>query len=269
MLRSLILILALTLPPAEPGRLIVIGDSITVGVGASDPTHAWPALVAQQTGRTLVNVAISGSRAAEQPIPDVGPGDLVVWLVGYNDMRAGTPLAAYRETVAAGVARLQAQGAVVIVASGLRMPDYQRHGAQWGHGSDAAARAYAEAVSDLALFVDLGALTLTMPDGAHPDDAGHAAIAQAVLAPTVRAQASARGVAVQWSAGEPVCPWLESGAVRLYAGGAAPCRASGAALLGYVPDLPARVVLRDEGGVEVAGVDVGWRVVLPIVVAKP
>lgn len=266
MLRSLILILALTLPPAEPGRLIVIGDSITVGRGASAPERAWAHLTARALGRTLHTSAISGSRAHEQPIPDVGPGDLVIWLVGYNDMRAGTDLASYRETVAAGVARLQAQGATVIIASGLRMPDYTRHGAVWGHGSDQAAGEYARAVADLALFVDLGALTLTMPDGAHPDDAGHAAIAQAVLAPTVRAQAQAGGIRVEWSAGVVVCPWLEWGGVRAYAGGALPCRAAGAALVTVWPDSPARVVLRDEGGVEVAGVDVGYTMILPLVV---
>lgn len=76
------------------------------------------------------------------------------------------------------------------------------------------------------------------------------------------------GIHVVWAASEPVCPWLESGAVKLYAGGALPCRASGGALVGYVPDAGARVVLRDAGGVEVASVALGWRVVLPVVVAR-
>ena len=84
--------------------------------------------------------------------------------------------------------------------------------------------------------------------------------------PTLTATLTPSGVAVTWSAPEPVCPWLESGAVRLYAGGAAPCRASGIALLGYVPDLPARVVLRTPEGREVAGVGVGYTQRLPVVV---
>lgn len=271
MIRLLLILSLLMFPSPDPAptpRLVVIGDSIAVGVGASEPARAWAQIVARSLGRTLSTHAISGSRASEQPIPDVGPGDLVIWLVGYNDMRAGTPIGEYRATVAAGVARMQ--GATVIIASGLRMPDYATHAPLWSHGSDQAAADYARAVFDLALFVDLGGLLLTMPDGVHPDDAGHAAIAQAVLQPTLSAQITPRGVAVQWSAPEPVCPWLESGAVRLYAGGALPCRASGSALLGYVPDLPARVVLRTPEGAEVAGVEVrsGFRVVLVLVVKE-
>jgi len=83
---------------------------------------------------------------------------------------------------------------------------------------------------------------------------------------TLTATLTPSGVVVTWSAAEPVCPWLESGAVRLYAGGAAPCRASGIALLGYVPDAGARVVLRDAGGVEVASANIGYTAILPMIV---
>lgn len=262
----LLLILALLLCPASPPRLVVIGDSITLGRGASDLAHGWAALVAQATGRALSTHAISGSRVAEQPLPSVGAGDLVVWLVGYNDMRAGTDLAAYRETVAAGVAQMRASGAVVIIASGLRMPDYTTHAPLWSHGSDEAAADYAEAVSDLALFVDLGGLALAMPDGVHPDGAGHAQIAQAILTPTVGAAWERGGLRVTWHSGTVVCPWLEFSVVRVYAGGDEPCRASGSALVTVVPDAPARVVLRTAEGREVAGAGVEWTTILPLVI---
>lgn len=86
--------------------------------------------------------------------------------------------------------------------------------------------------------------------------------------PAVTATLTPHGVRVTWSAGETVCPWLESGSVRALATGGAGCRASGSALLTLVPDLPARVVLRTPGGVEVAGVDVarGYVMALPVVV---
>lgn len=84
--------------------------------------------------------------------------------------------------------------------------------------------------------------------------------------PTLTATLTPNGVVTTWAAGETVCPWLESGVVKLYAGGALPCRAAGSALLSYVPDVPARLVLRTPGGVEVAGVDLGYRVILPVVV---
>lgn len=83
--------------------------------------------------------------------------------------------------------------------------------------------------------------------------------------PAVTATLTPHGVAVTWSVGEVVCPWLESGSVRALATGGAGCRASGSALLTLVPDLPARVVLRRSDGTEVAGVEVGYRVVLPVI----
>jgi len=86
--------------------------------------------------------------------------------------------------------------------------------------------------------------------------------------PTVTATLTPSGVVVTWSASETVCPWLEFGAVRALATGGTGCRASGSALTSLVPDLPADVVLRDEGGREVArvGVKSGYRVILPVVV---
>lgn len=88
--------------------------------------------------------------------------------------------------------------------------------------------------------------------------------------PTVTATLTPSGVAVTWSASETVCPWLEFGSVKALATGGTGCRVSGSALTSLVPDLPADVVLRDEGGAEVArvGVKAGWRVILPVVVGN-
>jgi len=175
----LILLLLFPSPDPAPLRLVVMGDSITVGLGASTPDRAWAAIVAQQTGRQLINVAIGGSRVAEQPIPELGPGDLVIWLVGYNDMRAGTPLTAYRATVAYGVQTMRASGARVVVASGLRMTSagYAAYGPLWNKGSEAAARDYT------VTGIDLGGVAPTpVADLVHPNDDQHAAIAQTILA---------------------------------------------------------------------------------------
>lgn len=173
-----LLLLVFPIPVSAPLRLVVMGDSIALGVGASTPDRSWAAIVAQQTGRQLVNLGIGASRVAEQPIPQVGPGDLAIWMVGYNDMRAGTDLAAYRATVATGVAQMQSQGARVIVASGLRMTadGYTVGAPTFNHGSDSAAQAYTVD------GIDLGGIVPTpTADRVHPDDAQHAAMAQAIL----------------------------------------------------------------------------------------
>lgn len=87
--------------------------------------------------------------------------------------------------------------------------------------------------------------------------------------PTVMVTPEGQALRVEWSAGEVVCPWLEWGSVRVYAGGDEPCRASGTALVTVVPDAPARVVLRTAEGREVAGVGVEWTAILPLVVVAP
>lgn len=185
----LVLILALLVfptPDPAPLRLVVMGDSITVGLGASAPDRSWAAIVARQTGRQLVNLAIGGSRVAEQPIPNVGPGDLVIWLVGYNDVRAGTNIATFAATVAQGRAALPG----VVVASGLRMSSagYAAYGPLWNKGSEAMTAAYAQAIQP---EIDLSGIVPTpTADLVHPNDSQHAAIAQAILAGLVPLSAS-------------------------------------------------------------------------------
>jgi lysophospholipase L1-like esterase len=196
-------------------RLVVLGDSITSGVGVA-PSQAWPSLVASALHRTLINVAVSGTTAAQQIVPNVAPGNLVIWLVGYNDMRQGTDLTAFRATVASGVARLQAAGAVVVLASGLRMTSagYSCCGANWGHGSDAQAANYANAIRDLTAFVDLSGIAPSpVADQIHPDPTEQAAIAQAIRDQIPPLAATWQGDTLIVTA-EPGCLYLVGGLRR-------------------------------------------------------
>lgn len=86
--------------------------------------------------------------------------------------------------------------------------------------------------------------------------------------PTLTVTHEGQALRVTWSAPEPVCPWLEWGSLRAYAGGALPCRASGSALVTLVPDVGARVVLRRADGSEVAAAGVEYVAILPLI-AKP
>lgn len=274
---SIILILALLLPPAVPvARLIVLGDSVAHGAGASSPAHSWAALVASGYGLPLSNQAIDSSRVSEQPIPSVSPDDTVIWLVGYNDMRFGTPLAGFRATVARGVTQLQAQGATVVLVGGLRMPlaGYAVNAPQWNHGSDVQARAYADAVRDLAPFVDLGGFVPSFAaDLIHPDDAGHAAIAAAAFAPSLTAVWQGASLRVAWVAPGWHCLRLD--------GASLDCRNDSADLLLrtggvdylYAPRAGQVLKLFDERGIVVASVVVPIhlvpRVWLPLILDAP
>lgn len=63
--------------------MINFGDSITVGVGASQPTKSWVGLL------TPINTAVSGSQAAEvaNAVQTAPASDLYTFMIGTNDVR--------------------------------------------------------------------------------------------------------------------------------------------------------------------------------------
>lgn len=84
-------------------RYAALGDSYTIGTGASSPAHSWPSIVAkrleEQTGQQveLTNPAINGFTTEdliEDELPQVQrlKPDLVTILIGVNDLvRERTP----------------------------------------------------------------------------------------------------------------------------------------------------------------------------------
>lgn len=162
--------------------LTAYGDSITAGWGASAPDRTYAAIVASALGRGLNNRAIGGSTIAQQlptMTPAAGPAIL---LTGYNDMRAGTPLADYRAALESVVARLPGvwvAGCLPMTAAG-----YAAYGPAWNHGSDASVAAFTTVIRAVAgaryvpLAYDPANVTA---DLVHPNDAGHAQIAESFL----------------------------------------------------------------------------------------
>ncbi|MBU1176432.1 MAG: SGNH/GDSL hydrolase family protein [Alphaproteobacteria bacterium] len=82
----------------------MFGDSITVGMAASTPSQAWPALFAAATNTRVINRAISGTVLQNSPDADgtpradnglsrchrdliAEPADAICILYGYNDAR--------------------------------------------------------------------------------------------------------------------------------------------------------------------------------------
>ena len=100
--------------------IVAIGSSSTAGTGASDPTHAYPARLAEELRvrwpRLNVQVVNSGigGETAEQMLArferDVLPysPQLVIWQTGSNSILLGADVAAYEATVRRGIARLKA-----------------------------------------------------------------------------------------------------------------------------------------------------------------
>ena len=187
---------------AAPHRtVIVFGDSLAAGVGASAPDHGFAALMFAQLSNgdassELDDLAISGSTVADvldKQVPDAevrGISATDVWLcVGGNDVFHGTSTDAFSTTEHSLVARLRSswpQAHIIVFG----VPDVTRTPllpglAQFHDMASADNAAAADAAKQSqADFVDLFSFTDSQnvagqlsSDSLHPDDAGHAAIA--------------------------------------------------------------------------------------------
>ncbi len=93
----------------EGPLLVVIGDSISIGIGASHPSKSLPGLVAEAlserdgTPWRIVNLAIAGARlsdAIDRQLPiatELFPCDLVMCCIGSNDILWTPALASLRD----------------------------------------------------------------------------------------------------------------------------------------------------------------------------
>lgn len=110
-----------------PLRFVVLGDSTAAGVGAGDPSHAYPEVVAARLGLDggrpviLIDLGVSGARVhdvLEDQVPKAVTArpDVVFVGIGANDVTHLTRLSSVRVDMAAVIARLRATGASVVVA---------------------------------------------------------------------------------------------------------------------------------------------------------
>lgn len=182
------------------GRLVAFGDSITYGLGASAPECGYARMVATGVGMALDNRAVSGSHLAEQArqIAETAltPADQAIWLVGYNDMRAGVPLDVFRLGLDAALADLAGRAAGVWLGNCLRMTSEGYREPHGPYGSDAAVAAFNEVIAAAAAaagprVVLVDASRAYQPehvtaDLVHPNDDGHREIAGAFLGAVLR-----------------------------------------------------------------------------------
>jgi acyl-CoA thioesterase I len=116
------------------GVVVALGSSSTQGAMASDLGHTYPAVLQQALSSALpeahvavINRGIGGQDAAEElsrldtDVLAVRP-QLVIWQVGANGALRNADPAVFRAMVAAGVRRLQAGGADVILMDNQQSP---------------------------------------------------------------------------------------------------------------------------------------------------
>lgn len=199
-----------TLADGKPVELLALGDSGMAGVGVTQPAAALPAQIAQRvaarTGRPVhvVSHAQTGARTydvlTKQLTPGLGLPDVVVLLVGANDVTHLTRTRQLAEDTADLLARLHRLGAPVVMSSlpefgAMRsVPAVLRAVLRLRAG--VVRRVHVRAVLDAGSGVDLvdvrglvGREFLTnsdlmSPDRFHPSEAGYSRIAD-VLTPAV------------------------------------------------------------------------------------
>jgi lysophospholipase L1-like esterase len=190
---------------ASAETIVLVGDSISAGAGASSPKRAY----AFRLERALVREhrVVNYSRGGWSVAADVGvidpadvPGaaalapDVVVLALGTNDYGGGLPLDDFRAGYQAALEALAAVGTVVCVTPYRRSDAWEAtRNAAGGVPSDyrAAVRAACEAAGRIPLdgFEALPSQAF-LPDGIHPNDAGHSRIAkwlEKALAPILEA----------------------------------------------------------------------------------
>ncbi len=197
--------------------LVALGDSITMGASATRPEFAWVARLGrllaefQDAPPRVINSGVSGNlisprsraywhtdsarpSALERYRRDVTAHrpDLALLSFGLNDMRCGTPLEGFMRDLDALVQGIRAETPATVVLVGVYfMTGFQQHGAVWGHADLAKTRRWNRRIERYAtahdlIFADVyraqgEAAWGVDNDGVHPNNLGHALIAQGVF----------------------------------------------------------------------------------------
>jgi len=183
-----------TVTKPAPTEWVAFGDSITVGFSASSEQTSFIGILEQAVG-PIDNQAVGATRIQDQLLTInayTGKATHVIWLVGYNDMRAGTSLDRVQSDLQSAFERFTARQMIVYVGLCLRMTSegYAAYGPIWNHGNDAAVEAINEVIRStvqqypLVYVIDTAQYdpaTGISSDLVHPNDYGHRQIAAAFL----------------------------------------------------------------------------------------
>jgi len=183
-------------------RYLALGDSYTIGTGASSDEHAWPSIIAGRLGAELTNPAVNGFTTLdlirdELPLFERLKPDLVTVLIGVNDLVQGRGPDEYRGSLRTIYAAIESAR---VVAISIPTWSYVPAAAEFG-GADHVDRltgtfnevARAESAARGFRWVDIGPASISgigtrgwiASDQLHPGDAQYAVWAEAIW-PVVR-----------------------------------------------------------------------------------
>jgi acyl-CoA thioesterase-1 len=186
-------------PAAARPRIVVLGDSLTAGLGVAKE-DAYPAVLQQRLNEErldyeVVNAGMSGDTSAGglSRLEWALDGDVRILVValGGNDALRGLPPDELKRNLGAIIERAQARGIGVVLAGMEAPPNFGRqYQVQFHNVYPALARQYHVPLVPFLLGGVAGSETLNQRDGIHPTREGARILADnvwAVLKPVIRA----------------------------------------------------------------------------------
>jgi acyl-CoA thioesterase I len=189
-------------------RYLALGDSYTIGTGASHESRNFPSLLAERleaaTGRAVrvVNPAVNGFTTIDLLAKEIGfiddlKPDLVSVLIGVNDLVRGRDVQAYHESLAEIYDAISTLGLPPGRVAAVSIPDWSvvPASAEYGDpahirtltdafnrsaGEEAAARSFTWVDITAVSRSGLGSSGWVSADGLHPGDPQYAAWADAI-----------------------------------------------------------------------------------------
>ncbi|PWT84079.1 MAG: arylesterase [Blastocatellia bacterium] len=184
---------AVAVPPKDVShnRIVVLGDSLTAGLGLSlkdsFPTQLQNRIDDAGLDYTIVNAGVSGDTSAGglSRLDWALDGDVRVLIValGGNDGLRGLPVAELARNLSAIIERAQARGITVVLAGMEAPPNYGfEYTASFHKVYPALAKKYHIALVPFLLEGVGGIAALNQADGIHPTPAGAQRVADNVWA---------------------------------------------------------------------------------------
>ena len=188
--------------PARP-RIVVLGDSLTAGLGLLE-TQAYPALLQQKLTAEgyawdVVNAGVSGDTSAAgleraDWALDQGHVRILILELGANDGLRGLPVAEMKKNLGAIIARAQGKGIAVLLVGMEAPPNFgPEYTVSFRQVYRDLAKQYKVALLPFLLDKVAGVPSLNQGDGIHPNIEGARIVADhvwAVLKPMVDAAAT-------------------------------------------------------------------------------
>jgi len=185
-------------------RYLALGDSYTIGTGASDESRSWPSVIAARMGDELTNPAVNGFTTLdlirhELPYLERPRPDFVSILIGVNDLVQGRTPDQYRESLKVIYDRVSALNLMEGRVAAVSIPtwSYVPAAAEFGGAKQVEKLtgqfndvARAEATARDFIWVDIGPASTSgigsegwiASDQLHPGDAQYSVWADAIWA---------------------------------------------------------------------------------------